>query len=262
MEIFWTIYAFLTGLLFGSFANVVIYRLPQGKSIIKPPSACPSCGTRLLFRDLIPVLSWILQKGCCRFCKKSINKRYPLVEVLCGLLFAVMTIFSPTLSVIPLAFFAFMLLTISFIDWDTQEIPDGLLIFGAITGTLWIACGHLFPELFPLAPRWNNSLLGILAGALPLLIIDRLVILLVKKDGFGYGDVKLMAVVGVFLGWQLTLMSFFFAFVIGGAFATYLIATGRAKRGEYMAFGPFLCIGALISLWFGNIFIHLLFLSF
>jgi len=208
---------------------------------------------------LIPIFGWLLQKGHCRFCKKNISKRYPIVEILCGILFAGMTIFSPTLSAIPLVVFAFVLLTVSFIDFDTKEIHDELLIFGAGTGLIWVVCGHFRPELFPFAPSWYNAIFGMLAGILPLLAIDRMTILLAKKDGFGYGDVKLMAVVGLFLGWQLTLFSFFFAFVGGGAFATYLLATNRAKRGEYIAFGPFLCIGALISLWFGGAFLNLLF---
>jgi len=251
MEAFWIVYVFVIGTLFGSFANVVIYRLPQGKSIVKPPSACPFCGKRLAAKELIPILSWMAQRGRCRSCDKFISKRYPLVEFLCGVLFAAMVVYSPTLSVIPLFVLTFVLLTVSFIDWDTQEIPDRLLLLGVIAAFVWVR--------FPETHHWVEAMLGAAAGALPLLIIDRLVMLVVKRDGFGYGDVKLMAVIGLFLGWQLTLVAFFFAFVSGGIFATFLIATDRAKRGGYMAFGPFLCIGALGALWFGEVFIGLLF---
>ena len=242
-DIFIIAFVFLFGICFGSFANVVIYRLPKKLSIAKPPSACPSCGNQLSAMDLLPVLSWLLLRGRCRVCNKKISLRYPLVELLCGLLFASMVIYSPTLSAVPLIVFAFILLVISFIDADTQEIPDGLVIIGAVAGVVWVACGGIV---------WWNALLGVVAGAAPLLIIDRICLAVLKKDGFGYGDVKLMAMVGLFLGWKLILMAFLFAFISGAAFAVYLMATGKAKRGAYMAFGPFLCIGTLLSFWFGE----------
>jgi len=248
----WVVFAFIIGLLFGSFANVVIYRLPKGKSIVNPPSFCPSCQRRLAAIELIPVISWLLLRTRCRSCKTKISSRYPIAELMCGALFASMAYFTPTLSAIMLCIFAFILLVVSFIDWDTQEIPDGLLITGTITGVLWVALGHFLPELFPHAPLWHNALLGAVAGAIPLLVIDRISIWILKKDGFGYGDVKLMAMIGLFLGWQLTLGVFFFAFVSGGMFATYLLLRRKAKRGEYMAFGPFLCAGAVLVFWLGE----------
>ena len=247
-------FAFVIGLVFGSFANVVICRLPQKKSVVRPPSACPACGVRLAARDLIPVFSWVLLMGKCRRCKAKISLRYPLVEVVCGLLFAAMMHLSPTLSVAPLWAFAFVLLTVAFIDWDTQEIPDGLLLVGAVFGVLWVVLGRFFPGLFPHAPVWYNGLLGVAAGALPLLIIDKIALLVWKKDGFGYGDVKLMAMVGIFLGWQMTLLSLMLAVCFCFPFAVYLLIKQRVTRDEnftgYMAFGPFLCAGALVALWF------------
>ncbi|MDR0273248.1 MAG: prepilin peptidase [Clostridiales bacterium] len=256
-DIFIFFSAFLIGLCFGSFANVVIYRLPKGLSISKPPSACPSCKKQLQAIDLVPVLSWFFLRGKCRRCKKKISVRYPLVELLCGMLFASMAYASmvngsPTLSLVPLSVFVFVLLVVSFIDADTQEIPDGLLIIGAVAGIIFIACGHFMSEIFPHARDWKDALLGVIAGAAPLLIIDRLCLLIVKKDGFGYGDVKLMAMVGLFLGWQNVLMAFLFAFVSGAVFAVYLMVTGKAKRGSYFAFGPFLCIGTYLAFFFGK----------
>jgi len=253
---FWITFAFVVGLIFGSFANVVIYRIPRKKSIIKPPSACPSCEKQLAARDLVPVMSWIFLKGRCRSCKAKISVRYPVVELICGLLFAAMMYFSPTLSVIPLCVLAFVLLTVSFIDWDTQEIPDGLLVVGVIAGITWVVFGHFLPNLFPYAPAWFNVFSGIVAGAVPLLILDRIALLIWKKDGFGYGDVKLMAVIGIFLGWQLTLIAFVFSILASFPFAIYLMIRQRMSKDEafngYMAFGPFLCIGAVVALWFGE----------
>jgi prepilin signal peptidase PulO-like enzyme (type II secretory pathway) len=253
------IIAFLFGLCFGSFANVVIYRIPKNISIIKPPSHCPSCSKRLGVIDLIPFLSWFYLLGKCRSCKNKISPVYPLVELLCGLLFASVAYYSfadmdtPTLTVFPLAVFMFVLLTVSFIDAYTQEIPDGLVITGAVAGIVWVAGGHFLPEMLPFAPAWSDALLGVLAGAAPLLIIDRITILLIKKDGFGYGDVKLMAMVGLFLGWKMILMSFFMSFVFGAVYAVYLMASGKAKRGAYMPFGPFLCMGILGAFWAGEL---------
>ena len=259
MDVIWIVCGFLLGLIIGSFANVVIYRLPRGRSVVWPSSACFHCARRLAAWELVPVFSWLVLRGRCRSCGEPISGRYIFVELLCGVLFAAMVLHTPTLSAVPLMSFAFVLLTVSFIDWDTQEIPDGLLLVGGVAGLVWVAVGWLSPHLRPYSPCWRDALLGVLAGALPLLIVDRLVIILLKKDGFGYGDVKLMAMVGLFLGWQLTLMAFFFAFVSGGAYATYLICTKRAQRGDYLAFGPFLCFGSVVSLWFGWDFIRWIF---
>ena len=253
---FWIVFAFVIGLIFGSFANVVIYRIPLKKSIVKPPSACPSCEKQLAAWDLVPVFSWVFLKGRCRSCTAKISVQYPVVEFICGLLFAAMMYFSPTLSVIPLCVLAFVLLTVSFIDWYTQEIPDSLLIVGAVAGVAWVILGHFSPGLFPYAPAWYNALLGIAAGAVPLLILDRIALLIWKKDGFGYGDVKLMAIIGVFLGWQLTLTAFVLAILVCFPFAIYLMIRQRISKDKafngYIAFGPFLCIGAIIAFWFGE----------
>jgi len=254
-EIMFVIIAFLFGLCFGSFANVIIYRIPKKISIVTPPSHCPSCDKRLGIIDLIPLLSWFYLLGKCRSCKKKISPIYPFVELLCGLLFASAVYYSVSLTAFPLAIFMFVLLAITFIDAYTQEIPDGLVITGAVAGIVLLAGNYFLPHAFPYEMyklTWSNALLGVVAGAAPLFIIDRLTLLLIKKDGFGYGDVKLMAMVGLFLGWKMILMSFFFAFFIGAIYAVYLMASGKAKRGTYMAFGPFLCLGVLGAFWFGE----------
>ncbi|MCL1863378.1 MAG: prepilin peptidase [Defluviitaleaceae bacterium] len=239
----WTAFVFLFGVIFGSFANVVIYRVPKKLSIVQPPSACPFCEKRLGAIELIPIVGWLFLRGRCRSCTGKISPRYPLVELLCGGLFAAMEIFVGFVwLLLPLCVFAFVLLVIAFIDFDTQTIPDGLVIAGAVAGIVWIMQGGMV---------WN-ALFGVLAGALPLLVVDRLTLFFLKKDGFGYGDVKLMAMVGLFIGWQAMLVAFFVAFAVGAVFALYLMISGKVKRGSYMAFGPFLCIGSLVALWFGD----------
>lgn len=253
-------YATLFGLCFGSFANVVIYRLPRGESIVMPPSHCPACGRRLSAADLVPVLSWLFLRGHCRYCGAPVAWRYPAVETACAALFAGMAVYTgPQLHVVPLCALAFMLLCVAVIDYDTQEIPDGLLIFGAVTGILWIGASYL---LHIGAPSVLGGLLGAIAGALPLLLIDRISLLLLKKDGFGYGDVKLMAVAGLYLGWALTLTALLFAVVGGGIIGAILLTRqgkNRNENGTYMPFGPFLAAGVLASLWFGERFLAALF---
>ncbi len=244
--------AALYGLCFGSFANVVIYRLPRGESIL-PASRCPACGRRLALTDLIPVLSFIVLRRRCRTCKAPIAWRYPATEAATAALFAAMAVYAgPTVSLLPLCMLAFTLLCVAAIDAKTQEIPDSLLIYGAAWGAAWVAAGYFWPAFAPGAPHWRDALLGILAAALPLLAIDRLALLLLKKDGFGYGDVKLCAVMGLYLGWRLSFVMLYAAVVLGAAFGVWLIATGRGKRGAYMAFGPFLCAGCVAALWWGG----------
>jgi len=254
---FWFVFAFAIGLIFGSFANVVICRLPQKKSIIKPPSTCPACQRLLAVIDLIPIFSWVFLKGKCRSCKAKISVRYSIVELTCGLLFASMVYYSPTLSAIPLSILAFVMLVVSFIDWDTQEIYDNLLIVGTISGVTWVALGHFFPESFPYVPIWHNALLGAAAGTIPLLTLDRVSLFVWKKDGFGYGDIKLMAMIGIFIGWQLTLLAFFFAVLSSFPLAVYYTIKQRLADNNnfngYFAFGPFLCIGAILAFWFGEL---------
>jgi len=231
---------------------------------------------RLAGVDLIPVLSYIKLKGRCRRCDTKIPPRYPIVEIACALLFFGFSRYSGvSLSILPLCMLAFVLLCVSFIDWDTQEIPDGLLIYGAAFGVLWVAAANILPALkvfdrgifgppfiiagFANAPSWQDALLGILAGGLPLFLLDRLTLLVLKKDGFGYGDVKLMAMVGLFLGWKMTLVAYLIAVVAGGAYGAFLMLTRRAGKGSYLAFGPFLSAGALLTFWIGKPLLRLLF---
>ena len=201
--------------------------------------------------DLVPLLSWFALGGRCRYCHVKINARYPVVELACGVLFACMVFYTTSLSAFPLAFLAFILLCVAVIDQQTQEIPDRLVLAGAIAGVLWVIVARFTSLDIPHAPVLYDAALGVLAGGVPLLVLDKLSLLIFKKDGFGYGDVKLMAMAGVFLGWQLTLAAFFFAIVAAGAWGAFLLATKRARRGEYIAFGPFLCAGVLLALWFG-----------
>ena len=248
--------ALVFGLCFGSFANVIIYRVPIGLSIIKPSSRCPVCEKKIKATELIPVLSWLILRGKCSVCRAKIPTRYPVIEITCALLFAAIFAFSPLDAVIPLVLLVFILLCVSVIDFDTQTIPDGLLIFGASVGVVWVMNGILFPNIAYSSPNLTKAALGIFAGGAPLLLLDKISLFVYGRDGFGYGDVKLMAMVGIFIGWREIFIAFFFAFVLGGLTAIALVVLKKIKRGQYMPFGPFLALGSLISLWFGEIIIN------
>ena len=234
------VFAAAVGLCVGSFANVVTHRLPRSESVVSPHSHCPGCSMRLKRRDMIPVISWLLLRGKCRYCEMNISISYPIAEIVSAGLFVLAAKHTgAALSVLPLWGLAFVLLCVSVIDWKTMEIPDGLLAVGVISAGLWVGLGGI---------GWREALLGAATGALPLFLLDRLIWKLAKKPGFGFGDVKLMAMAGLFLGWQGVPPAFFTAFVAGGAYGAWLLLSGKARRGSYLAFGPFLCAGVLVGL--------------
>jgi len=259
----WMVYAFVIGLVFGSFANVVIYRIPRGLSIVAPPSACTACGRRLTLLDLVPIASWLALKARCRYCRASVSMRYPVVELGCGMLFSSMVFYTESFSVIPLAFLWFLLLCVSMIDIDAGEIPMGLVSAGAVAGVAWVAGAHFVPELFPLAPVWHTALLGVVvAAALSWLVVF-------ARVGFGFGNrqplavhmanglgyVKLASMLGLFLGWQKTLLALWLAGVVFAVFTWRYI---RKKDKPRLPFAPFLSGGGLIALWFGQPILHII----
>ena len=235
----------MVGLCIGSFANVVIHRLPKGQSMVLPASYCPECETHLKGRDMIPVISWVNLQGRCRYCQMPIHWRYPTIEIMSAVLFVLMAKYTGAdMVVLPLWCLAFVLLCVTVIDLDTMEIPDGLLVLGAVAGLIWVGFSLDGADSLDVLP---DVLLGAAAGGLPLLILNRLVWIVVKKPGFGYGDVKLMAMAGLFLGWHGVFVAYFVAFVAGGVCGAALLLMGKAERGSYLAFGPFLCLGILVG---------------
>ena len=243
---FITIYFALLGLLFGSLGNVVIYRLPRGQSLTRPArSYCPRCEHGLSWRDLVPVFSWLLLRRQCRYCGEPISARYPCVEAACAALFGLIAWYAqPLWAAGAMCVLALCLLCLALIDWDTQTLPDGLHLVIAAAGALYAALSALSGEGWPAMLR---ALLGAAAGAIPLLVIDLLCRLTIKKDAFGYGDMKLMAAAGLFLSWQTALLALLLAFVTGGLAALVLRRMGRLERGAYVPFVPALGLGILTA---------------
>ncbi len=239
------VFAFLFGAAVGSFLNVCIYRLPRDKSIVYPPSACPSCGSRIAARDNIPILGWLLLGGRCRSCKGRISWQYPAVELLNGLLtmFLFMKIHHlPTFFVLFL--FCSALVVITFIDLEHQIIPDVISLPGIVIG---FACSFFLPWL-----GWKNSLIGILAGGGSLLVVAYGYQLLTKKEGMGGGDIKLLAMMGAFLGWRSIPFIIFVSSLAGSVIGISVLMARKKDSQVPIPFGPFLALGAVLFIFFGR----------
>ncbi|RKQ63470.1 type 4 prepilin peptidase 1 [Thermovibrio guaymasensis] len=233
--------AFLFGLIFGSFLNVCIYRIPKGKSILWPPSSCPNCGSRIKWYDNVPVLSYIILRGKCRNCGKKISPIYPIVELLTGTLTAaVVCNFDLSFDSLYYLILVYYLIVVSFIDMKTMEVPVKLSYFALVSGIL------LF--LFTENHSFKEAIFGASLGAGVILFIIETYFVFTGKEGMGYGDANIMAVVGAFLGWEKVLLTLFLASMVG---ALYGLLTLK-KKGAAIPFGPFISVGALISLFFGD----------
>ena len=242
--LFGELLSLLFGLTIGSFLNVCIYRIPEKKSIISPPSSCPWCGERIRFYDNIPLFSYLLLLGRCRHCRHSISWQYPVVEVLTGALsFFLYTRYKLSFQYLFTFAFSAMLVTISFIDLRHQIIPDILSLPGILTG--W-AVSFFFGNGF-----WFDSLIGSAAGGGALLLVAFVYEHLTGREGIGGGDIKLLAMIGAWMGWRalplILLMSSLTGAVIG---AVFLLLAGKGYRAR-IPFGPFLSLGAMLYLFWG-----------
>ena len=291
---------FLFGLAFGSFLNVCIYRLPRGLSVVKPRSACPTCKHPIAFYDNLPVLSWFVLGGRCRQCKEKISPRYWMIESLTGLLFlACYWYFGLTLSTLKYCTFAFLVLGLIFTDAETKLLPDKLTLPGLALGvvfSLLVPVNDLASQFLPgmvslpfsgdvslRLVSLLDSLLGAALGASFIYGAGAIYLRWRGTEGMGFGDVKLMAMVGAFLGMKLTIFTIFTASLAGSmfglttVFVVWLKRTHRfmkrlanvqaarrrgwqsaqvVYRNYQMPFGVFLGSMALIAFFFGNRFLH------
>jgi leader peptidase (prepilin peptidase)/N-methyltransferase len=251
MEYFFAVFVFLAGLCIGSFANVCIYRLPKKLSIVKPGSKCPSCDTPIKPWHNIPIISFILLGGKCGYCGARISRRYPSVELVCGILFvyAFYDLFylrdNLYLFLVGLYLSAAFLI-IFLIDFDHKIIPDSISVSGIVIGF----AASFLPNM-PL--NWLGSLIGILVGGGLFLAIAEIGDRVFKKESMGGGDIKLAAMIGAFLGWKGILMVLgigsFLGALIGGL--ALLLAKNR-ESARTIPFGPFLVTAAMIVFYWGN----------
>lgn len=238
----------LLGIIIGSFLNVCILRIPQGESIVFPASHCGTCGHDLRALELIPILSYFMLKGRCSHCKNKISWQYPLIEFTNGLLYVlVYYYFGNTLTSIAYAFFLSILLVIMVIDQRTMIIPNPLIIFGlgfALIYKIVLAVSILDINLF------YEGIIGMLTGGLSIGIIMAFSFLIFKKEGMGMGDLKLLAMIGLFTSSRYVLFTLAIAILVGGIYGAYILVK---KRESMIAFGPFLSIGAGVTIFWGDV---------
>lgn len=236
---------FLFGLCIGSFLNVCIFRLPLSKSIVHPRSSCPKCGYMIQSYDNIPVLSYLMLGGKCRQCREPISFRYPMVEIISGL-FAVAALYKFGLTPETLVYYVFIacLLVITFIDIDHRIIPDMITLPGI---PIFFLASFALPGM-----TYMDSLLGFLAGGGSLYLVAWTYQALAKKEGMGGGDIKLLAMMGVLIGWQGVLFTIFVSSSVGTIIGVGVMLYTRANMKLAVPFGPFLSVGAVTYIFFGN----------
>ncbi len=265
-EIFWGAAIFIAGLIFGSFANVCIWRIPRGEEVVRTPSHCPECGAAVRWFENIPILSYLALGGRCRVCRKPISLRYPIVELISGILFLALFLNYGLAPRLPLALiFSWSLLVISFIDLRHYIIPDAISLPGLVIGLaaaslatagIPIFLDPLTPPLAGLAgggsflPPILESLLGSALGGGFLVAAAWAGKLAFRQEAMGGGDIKLAAMIGAFLGWKATAFSLFSAFLAGSLAGAALILLGKVRaRRALVPFGPFLALGALAAIF-------------
>ncbi len=230
----------LFGLIIGSFLNVVIARLPEGRSVWRPRSACPGCAVPIVWYDNIPIVSFAVLRGRCRACGMAIPPRYPIVEAATGALFVLAFVtLGPTPDFVVAAALLAALVAITAIDLSHQIIPDVITLPGILAGVVAnLATGWV---------SWLESLLGIAVGGGIFLVI-----ILASRGGMGGGDMKLGAMLGAFLGWKLGLVALLLGVLTGGVVALCLLILRRKGRKEAIPFGPFLALGGAVTCLWGE----------
>jgi leader peptidase (prepilin peptidase)/N-methyltransferase len=244
-------FVFIFGAVVGSFLNVCIFRLPAKTSIVKPSSQCPHCHHPIRFYDNIPIISFIVLRGKCRDCGGKISWRYPLVELITALL-ALLLFLKFGLTLIFLTFFIFtaVLIVITFIDLDQQIIPDVLTLPG-------IPIFFLL-AIFVVKISWLEALIGLLIGGGVLFAIAFVYELLTKREGMGGGDIKLLAMIGGFLGWKSLIFILLFSSFSGAIVGITAMIIKKQDMKYAVPFGPFLSAAAVAYLFWGDAFMHVL----
>jgi len=233
------------GLLIGSFLNVCIYRIPKNLSIIYPNSHCPKCKKEIKWYDNVPVFSYLILGGRCRYCKIKITPRYLIVEVLTAILFLSAYLkFGYSIELFSTVILFSFLVVIGLIDLKTQYIYDVTVVPLAILGLIF--------SYFTLGQSPLLSLVGFLTGGAIFLTIAYVSRLVYKQEGIGMGDVKLAAAIGAFLGWRSTVMMVIVSVVFGGVISLTLLLMKKKGRKDYIPFGPFLVLGTVIMILAGD----------
>lgn len=233
---------FTLGTVIGSFLNVCIDRIPREESIIYPPSHCTNCNNVLKWYDLIPILSYIFLKGKCRYCGEKVSIRHLIIEFVIGILYLMIFIqYGLSIEFVKFNVFISILAVIGMIDYDTTDIYSVTTLIGTIAGIIFL--GIYIYNGMPVKNYIYGAMLG--GGLLALISI-------VTKGGMGLGDAEVCFVCGLFLGLKLTILMLFLSFIIGSIIGILLIAFGKKSRKDYIPFGPFIAIAAIITVFWGE----------
>ena len=253
MQLIIPIYIAVFGLVIGCFLNVCIYRIPTKQSIVSPPSHCTSCGTRLRPLDLVPVFSYIFLRGKCRYCGERVSARYPIVEGLTAVVFVLLYYrFSISVEFFIAVYFACILICIAFIDFDLKIIPNEFVLAGLFGGVILFVYNFFYPVAMYGDRVWFNPLIGMFSGSGFLLLVAVLgSIVFQTEDAMGMGDVKLLAPVGLLLGWRLTIVALLVSVIIAAVTSLVLMIFKKVEGKSAVAFGPFISLSTIIAMLFG-----------
>ncbi|MDO9308979.1 MAG: prepilin peptidase [Deltaproteobacteria bacterium] len=241
----YALFSFVFGMVVGSFLNVCICRMPKDESIVSPPSHCPHCNYQIRWYDNIPVISYLFLRGRCRGCGARISLQYPLVELLNGIISLLLFLrFGPTLAFAVLFVFCSALVVITFIDIEHQIIPDEISLPGIIIGFVM--------SFFLQGHNWLNSLLGILLGGGSLLFVAYGYQWLTGKEGMGGGDIKLLAMMGAFLGWKSIPFIILASSLVGSVVGVSIMLLQKKDSKLAIPFGPYLAFGAVLYIFYGR----------
>ena len=244
-SVMYPLFVFVFGMLVGSFLNVCICRMPKGESVVFPPSHCPGCSYLIRWYDNIPLVSYLILRGKCRGCGVRISPQYPLVELINGVLSLFLFLhFGGTLVFATMFLFCSALVVITFIDIEHQIIPDEISLSGIVTG---FALSFFLKE-----HSWLNSLIGILLGGGSLLLVASVYQRLTGKDGMGGGDIKLLAMMGAFLGWKAVPFIIFTSSLCGSLIGVTMMLFQKKDTKLAIPFGPYLAFGAVLYIFYGK----------
>lgn len=250
--VFAYLFIFVFGAAIGSFLNVCIFRLPEHHSLVKPPSQCPYCHHPVRFYDNIPLISYLILKGKCRDCDQKISWRYPLVEFITGVLALLLFgKFYLTLKFLVFFIFTAVLIVITFIDLDHQIIPDVLTLPGI--PVFFLLAVFVVKEI-----SWVEAVVGLIIGGGVLLAIAFAYELITKREGMGGGDIKLLAMIGGFLGWKSLIFVLLFSSLLGAVVGVFAMVIKKQDMKYAIPFGPFLSMAAVAYLFWGDAFIRFL----
>ena len=239
----------LLGVIIGSFLNVCIYRIAREESIYFPQSHCTSCGYNLKPKDLIPVFSYVSLGGRCRSCKEKISIRYPLVEILNSCLYLLIYLkYGFTLECFKFFLFASLLIVIAFIDFETKYVYNSTIIFGVLTGALFITLECLENKLVP----WDYLIGGFIGFGVIYLIV-------ILTGGMGEGDIDIAMICGLFLGTRGIIVTLFIAIILGGIVSAIILIFKLKDKKSEIAFGPYLAVGGIVSCIYGTLLLDMYF---